>query len=67
MTTIINSATDRIESGDVIEIDRDGEPTTVLVLLATETALILDALDGTTPFVVQFDELGDYRKYEPAE
>lgn len=63
----MQTASNQIESGDVIEIDRDGEPTTVLVLLATEEAVILDALDGTTPFVVQTDELQTYRKYQPAD
>lgn len=60
-----NPAAQHIDSGDVIEIDRDGAMITVLVLLAAEQALILDALDGTTPFVVLREELGTFRKYEP--
>jgi hypothetical protein len=56
---------ERIETGDVIEITIDGEATTALVLLASETAVILDACDGTTPFVVKRDELVDFRKFEP--
>lgn len=58
---------DDIETGDVIEISRDGEPTTVLVLLATESSIILDALDGSTPFVVRCDEIGPFRKYVPTD
>jgi antitoxin (DNA-binding transcriptional repressor) of toxin-antitoxin stability system len=56
---------ERIETGDVIEITVDGEPMTALVLLASETAVILDACDGSTPFVVKRDELVDFRKFEP--
>jgi hypothetical protein len=56
---------ERIESGDVIEITIDGEPTTALVLLASEGAVILDACDGSTPFVVKREELVDFRKFEP--
>lgn len=56
---------EHLETGDVIEIDRDGETVTTLVLLATETAVILDACDGSTPFVVTVDELDSYRKFEP--
>jgi hypothetical protein len=56
---------DVLETGDVIEIERDGEMTTALVLLAADTAVILDACDGTTPFVVTREELVGYRKFEP--
>jgi hypothetical protein len=60
MTTLLN---DTIETGDVLEIDHGGEIVSALVLLATETAVILDACDGSTPFVVQRDELIEYRKF----
>lgn len=53
-----------IESGDVIETERNGETISALVLLAAETAIILDACDGSTPFVVKRDELS-FRKFEP--
>lgn len=62
MTTMLQ---DRIESGDVIEIERDGEAITALVLLAADTAVILDACDGSTPFVVKREEFQNYRKFEP--
>jgi len=62
MTTVL---VEQLETGDVIELDRDGEPVTVLVLLAAEEAVILDLCDGSTPFVVRRDELVDYRKFEP--
>jgi hypothetical protein len=63
MTTVL---VEQLETGDVIELDRDGEPMTALVLLAAEEAVILDLCDGSTPFVVRRDELVDYRKFEPS-
>jgi hypothetical protein len=57
--------TSRIEDGAVLEIERDGEAMTVLVLLASDESLILDACDGSTPFVVRYDELGTFRVFEP--
>ena len=62
MTTLLN---DRIDTGDVLEITRDGETISALVLLAADTAVILDACDGSTPFVVKRDELVEYRKFVP--
>jgi hypothetical protein len=64
MSTILN---ERIETGDVLEIDRDGEMISALVLLATEDAVILDACDDTTPFVVRRSDLVDYRRFVPEE
>jgi hypothetical protein len=63
MTTLLN---DLIETGDVIELTRDGETISALVLLAADTAVILDACDGSTPFVVKREELVDYRKFVPS-
>ena len=37
-----------------------------LVLSATDDAVILDACDGSTPFVVKRDELIEYRKFVPS-
>jgi hypothetical protein len=62
MTTML---VQQLETGDVIELDRDGEPVTALVLLATDEFVILDLCDGSTPFVAKYDELVDYRKFEP--
>jgi len=62
MSTLCN---ERIETGDVIELDRDGELISALVLLATEDALILDACDDTTPFVMRRIDLIDYRLFQP--
>lgn len=62
MTTLLN---DQIEAGDVLEILHDGDVVSALVLLAAETAMILDLCDGSTPFVVKRDELVEYRKFNP--
>lgn len=60
MTTLLNH---RIESGDVLELTHDDAVISALVLLATDTAVILDACDGSTPFVVKRDELVEYRVF----
>ncbi len=62
MSTLCN---ERIESGDVLELIRDGELISALVLLATEDAIILDACDDSTPFVVRQIDLIDYRLFSP--
>lgn len=61
MTTLLN---DQIESGDVLELTHGDAVISALVLLATDTAVILDACDGSTPFVVKRDELVEYRKFD---
>ncbi len=63
MTTMLM---EKLEAGDVIEIEHDGEIVSALVLLAADDAVILDKCDGSTPFVLRRDELVDYRKFEPA-
>ncbi len=63
MTTVFM---EQLETGDVIELGREGERVTALVLLAAEEAVILDLCDGSTPFVVKRDELVEYRKFEPS-
>lgn len=63
MTTLLN---EQIDTGDVIEITVGDDVVSALVLLAADEALILDACDGSTPFVVKRDELIEYRKFNPA-
>ena len=63
MTTLLNEL---IETGDVIELTIGDDVVSALVLLAAEEALILDACDGSTPFVVKRDELVEYRKFVPS-
>jgi hypothetical protein len=58
-----------LNAGDVIEVRTQAahdNVMTVLVLLATEEFLILDPCDDSTPFVIQSDELIEYRKFDAA-
>ena len=59
--------TDTLRTGDVIEIDVDADAVTALVLLATDDFAILDLCDGSTPIVVNAQELTRFRKFGPAE
>jgi hypothetical protein len=60
MTTLTG---ERINTGDVLEFTLDGRVVSALVLLATDTAVILDACDGSTPFVLQREELVDIKVF----
>ena len=53
-----------VMTGDVVEIDLEGGAATALVLLATPEAVILDALDGSTPFVVDPAALSSVRVFD---
>ena len=68
-TTTSSAGTSRrttmVPDGAVIEIEFEGEPMTALVLLAGDELMILDACDGSTPFVVRYDEVGPFRVFEP--
>ena len=61
MSTLLG---DKIEAGDVLEVMLGGEWVSALVLLANEQAIILDLCDGSTPVVVEAEELGEYRLFE---
>ena len=55
MNTIV---LERLNTGDVIEMTTvDNEVITVLVLLATDDALVLDPCNDETPFVLRLEEL----------
>ena len=62
MSTMTN---ERVETGDVIELTHGGELISALILLATEDAVILDACDGSTPFVMRRSDLVDFRLFQP--
>jgi hypothetical protein len=62
MSTLTN---ERIETGDVIELTHEGELISALVLLATEDAVILDACDDSTPFVMRRSDLVEFRLFQP--
>jgi len=61
MTTMLMET---LQTGDVIEIKSGDDVITVLVLLATDDALVLDPCDGATPFVLNTEELVEYRKFD---
>jgi hypothetical protein len=62
MTTMLM---EQLKAGDVIEIKTsDNDVITVLVLLATDDALVLDPCNDDTPFVVNTEELVEYRKFD---
>ncbi|MSW20447.1 MAG: hypothetical protein F2873_06080 [Actinobacteria bacterium] len=60
MSTLLG---ERIETGNVLEVRIDGEWASALVLLASDEAVILDLCDGSTPVVLQADELQEYRLF----
>jgi hypothetical protein len=66
MTTMLM---EQLNAGDVIEVRTTAahdDVMTVLVLLATDDFVILDPCDESTPFVVQAQELVEYRKFDAA-
>jgi hypothetical protein len=62
----MSTVTVEIQAGDVIEVEVGGEAASALVLLVSDGAVILDACDGSTPFVVRSDELGSVRVFDGA-
>ena len=62
MTTMLM---EQLKTGDVIEIKTsNNDVITVLVLLATDDALVLDPCNDDTPFVINTEELVEYRKFD---
>ena len=62
---MITRMSNRIESGVVIELDHDGVWISAIVLLANEEAIILDACDDSTPFLIRPIDLVRYRLFRP--
>jgi hypothetical protein len=56
---------ERIETGDVLELDISDTTISALVLLASDDAVILDPCDGSMPFVVRREDLTSYRLFTP--
>lgn len=56
-----------VATGDVVEIEIDGEIVSAMVLLATPEAVILDACDGATPFVLRPEQLTNVRVFDPQQ
>ncbi|MEK7422431.1 MAG: hypothetical protein AAB131_01190 [Actinomycetota bacterium] len=55
-----------VMTGDVIEVDVDGDAISALVLLATPEAVILDPCDGSTPLVFRPEHLTTVRIFDGA-
>ena len=53
-----------VNTGDVLEIGSADNAATVLVLLASDEAVVLDPCNGETPFVVRLEELGEFRRFD---
>jgi hypothetical protein len=60
----MNAVAVRLQAGDVIEVEVEGESASALVLLVSNDAVILDTCDGSTPFVVRADQLGHVRVFD---
>jgi hypothetical protein len=56
-----------VETGDVIELDVNGELRTGLVLLINEVAAIIDLCDDSTPLVIPTEEFVAARVFRPFE
>jgi hypothetical protein len=56
----------KVMTGDVIEVNVNGEAVTAMVLLATPEAVILDPCDGSTPLVFRPELLSDVRIFDGA-
>ncbi len=54
-----------VVTGDVIEMEMNGEVISAMVLLATPEAVILDPCDGKTPIVIRPEFLTGVRIYDP--
>ncbi|MEO5722992.1 MAG: hypothetical protein ABIQ39_07840 [Ilumatobacteraceae bacterium] len=62
----MNMVAIRLNAGDVVELQIDNELVSALVMLASDDAVILDACDGSTPFVMRPDDLLGARVYAGA-
>lgn len=58
------ATTTRLHTGDVIEVEVNGEAVSAIVLLASGDAVILDGCDGSTPFVMRLSDLGSVRVFD---
>ena len=64
-TSSVMATATRLRTGDVVELDIDGQAVSALVLLASGDAVILDGCDDSTPFVVRLCDIGDVRVFRP--
>jgi hypothetical protein len=65
LMSMATTALHDIRSGDVIELGAGAAAATALVLLVSETKVILDRCDDSMPLVLDVSELGPYRIFRP--
>ena len=65
LMSMATTALHDIRSGDVIELGAGDDAATALVLLVSDTKVILDRCDDSLPVVVDLAELGPYRVFRP--
>ena len=62
----MNAVAVRLNAGDVVELELDGLAMSALVLLVSDDddKVILDACDGSTPFVADLRDLDSIRIFD---
>jgi hypothetical protein len=60
----MNSTAMRLRSGDVIELEIDGDIVSALVLLANNENVIFDLCDGNMPCVARQEDLANVRVFD---
>ena len=61
----MNTVKEIVETGDVVELELEGQLATALVLLASDDTLILDLCDGEMPLVARLHEISGLRRFAP--
>jgi hypothetical protein len=60
----MNTFTNRLRGGDVIELEMDGDVVSALVLLANRESVIFDLCDGNMPCVARQEDLANVRVFD---
>jgi hypothetical protein len=60
----MNTLTNRLRGGDVIELEMDGDVFSALVLLANSETVIFDLCDGNMPYVARQEDLANVRIFD---
>jgi hypothetical protein len=60
----MNTFTNRLRGGDVIELEVDGDVVSALVLLANSETVIFDLCDGNMPCVARQEDLANVRIFD---
>jgi hypothetical protein len=60
----MNATAIRLNAGDVIELEIDGDDASALVLLANHETVIFDLCDGSMPYVARQEDLGNVRVFD---